>query len=588
MDITTAPLKKRLDEILLEAQPFLDKLNEDPLHKGYVGTDSNRGLILKEGSSVFSDEERRIFRELVQLTASADEAKNELERKALRISSEMETRKQYENTFAEGSLENSLFAIVAEQVEVENILTKASTVMEDLQQLGWIKYIDRFKTPKGKPDYGKLKREISKMLDSIAVVNTEDLLRSQDAKNAFKSVPKSLLVEIDTRDFTSAKRSIVTPTNLTAATDSDNFEYYKIIIEPYFFYHLKAAERMKMPIAEISKMINDAIESLLSQLKDAAISSVAPIAITPVERFRVEKFSYSQAELTRKVFSGEYKNRTENAQISLFEIGSKEDDKKNVSTYFSAYYKDLPGVIGLEDLTPEQEGIYDAITSEFKAGNQYVTTQMIHKTRMGGDSKAKLTPKQKKEYDDFIESAVVTRIKIDNSEFAKARGMQNYLVFEDNLLNMALVQNVTIGGKVLNEAWIIKELPVLSKYADSIGQSRDIDIKLLRTGTSSNYNPLRDYLLKQILYMSKGRSHRILFDPIYSNLYSSPDHKMRKRIRSTSYTMCDHWINCGRIYSYLPVNSTSKSSPEIGVDIYFEGETIPRKAEQIRKKALKQ
>ncbi len=592
MNESIRTLNNRLDELLLEAQPYIDQLEKDPLQQGYIPTDHTRGLTIKEESKVFSDAERQLFRGLTILTASADETVSSLDRKRGRILDEIETREYYPSTLVEDSLEEALEEATADYDEAERVLTESNAVMEKLQRLGWIRYMDSFKTAKGKPDYGSLKKEVSKMIDSITIVDTAELLRSESAKEVFKSVPKSVLIDIETKDFTSARRAVITPTNFSAMGESENREYYKMIIEPHFFYHLKAVERMKMPTAEIKGMIDNALDLLLSQIRDSIITASADTTslanVEQIVRQPVERFSYSQAELTRELFRGKFKNKTKNTQITIFDIGSKEEGKNSVSSYFSAYYKDLPGVMGIEDFTPEQEGIYDAIASEWKAGNQFVTTRMIHKTRMGGDSTAKLTPKQTEEYNKFIESAVVTRIKIDNKEFAKARGMENYPVFEDNLLNMARIQNVTMDGKVLDEVWVIKEQPVLNRYADSIGQVRDVDIKLLRTGTSANYIPLRDYLLKQIIYMKEGnRSHRILFDTIYNTLYNSPDHKMKKRIRENTYLMLDYWTQCGEIYSYLPSEGKTKSAPEPAVTIFLEGEKTPKKAEQIRKKALK-
>lgn len=593
MNESIRTLNNGLDELLLEAQPYIDQLEQDPLHKEYVPTDHTRGLTIKEESRVFSDAERQLFRGLTMLTASADETVSSIDRKRGRILDEIETREQYPSTLIEYSLDEALKKVTAEYDEAERVLAESNAVMEKLQRLGWIRYMDSFKTAKGKPDYRSLKKEVSQMIDSITIADTAELLRSDSAREVFKNVPKSVLIDIETKDFTSARRAIITPTNFSAMGESESREYYRMIIEPHFFYHLKAVERMKMPTAEVQGMIDNALDLLLSQIRDSIITASADTTslanVEKIVRQPVERFSYSQAELTREVFRGKFKNKTKNAQITIFDIGNKEDGTNSVSSYFSAYYKDLPGVMGIEDFTPEQEGIYDAIASEWKAGNQFVTTRMIHKTRMGGDSTAKLTPKQTEEYNKFIESAVVTRIKIDNKEFAKARGMESYPVFEDNLLNMARIQNVTMDGKVLDEVWVIKEQPVLNKYADSIGQVRDVDIKLLRTGASANYIPLRDYLLKQIKYMQDGkRSHRILFDTIYNTLYTSPDHKMKKRIRENTYRMLDYWTECGEIYSYLPSEGKTKSAPEPAVTIFLEGEKAPKKAEQIRRKALKQ
>lgn len=591
--ITT--LATRMDELRLEAQPYIEQLEQDPLHKEYIPTDHTRGLTLREESDIFSDAERQLFRGLTILSASVDETMSSLDRKRGRILDEIEAREHYADAFQASDskpLDEALAEVTAEYDRAENVLTECNSVIEKLQRLGWIKYMDSFKTAKGKPDYGRLKKEVSQMLESIKIIDTADLLRSENAKEVFKSVPKSVLIDIETKDFTSARRGIITPTNFSAMGEEDNKEYYRMIIEPHFFYHLKAVERMKMPTAQVRGEIENALDQIIAQLKDSIITAETDATnlekLDKIVRLPVERFSYSQAELTRNLFSGKYKNHTKNAQITIFDVGNKEEGKNPVSSFLSAYYKDLPGVMGLENLTPEQEGIYDAIASEWNAGNQLVTTRMIHKTRMGGDSSAKLTPKQTEEYNKFIESAVVTRVRIDNKEFARARGLENYPVLEDNLLNMARIQNVTMDGKVLDEVWVIKERPILNRYADSIGQSRDVDIKLLRTGTSANYMPLRDYLFKQITYMKEGnRSHRILFDTIYKNLYTNPDHKMKKRIRDNTYTMLDYWIECGYIYSYLPSEGKTKSAPEPAVTIFLEGEKAPKKAEQIRKKALK-
>lgn len=554
-------LQGRVKGIKEAAQPYIDLFNADALSHSYIATDSKRGLFLKERSDLYTDEERSLFKKLHKLLADAEQVRSYIDIEREQVLAAIERAELYPFTIDEAEsrpLPEVLEEVEGDRATAEGLLVACQEINEKLQALGWIRYMDSFKTAKKKPDYRRALKEIKAMISSISVVNTADLLVSEAAKEAFKAVPKSLYIDIDTDYYTSRKRSIITPTDFT--NSEQNVEYYTMLIEPYFFYHITAIERMNMPTGEAQGLIKEAINGFMLQLKEAI--DTAPAAgetlSQSITRLPVQSYIFSQSVLSDELWRGKVKSNTkEGKQITLFEVISKsegETEKKPVNSYIYAIHKDLKGIKGLEDFTPELEEIYNAIDSEIQAGNRYLTVDMIYKTMEGADSSKKPSAEKKAEIAQFIDNAAITRLEINNKEYAKATGRNSYGYIKANLLEVIEVGEKEIGGKPLQNVYLFKERPIVNAYADYLGQARNIPIKLLKTGTPQQHNSLRLYLLKQIDYMqhTEKRNHTIKLDTLFETLYPKlgGDRNKRKRIIGYADKMLKHWVREGHIYSY--------------------------------------
>jgi len=143
-------------------------------------------------------------------------------------------------------------------------------------------------------------------------------------------------------------------------------------------------------------------------------------------------------------------------------------------------------------------------------------------------------------------------------------------------LSVTKVEKVEINGTVVASAWVIDKEPVLGWWAEHTGQISSVPIRVLDTGTSSNYNWLRSYLIQQISWLKNSkaktrRSNKILFDSIYEQNHIT-DRRYKERCRTQAFKMLDAWVAMGWISSYRPVydvKDTKRKTP-VAVSIKYD------------------
>jgi len=300
-------------------------------------------------------------------------------------------------------------------------------------------------------------------------------------------------------------------------------------------------------------LIIEALERVLGEYFTKPLSFTSTLSLTPITEERVlstaviNEFKIPKSRLHQKVWSGQLKN--EAYQITLFDYENQRGEQLQASTNLVASIKDLPGVKGIEGLTSNDEDIHNSILSLYDAGRTVFTNATIYKTLMGKN--VDLTDKKDKEITDFIENAVVTRLKIDTTNEAKALGKEP-IIYEDNFLDMAKVTHLDYQGQKVESAWIIKSRPILGAYAEFNNQIISIDRNLLDTGTRAEYNALKMYLIKQISWLKNKkskRSNKLKLDTIYRELGITSRAK-RKGIRDNAVKILNHFKSMKWIDDY--------------------------------------
>lgn len=292
------------------------------------------------------------------------------------------------------------------------------------------------------------------------------------------------------------------------------------------------------------------------------------ITTNPVDYFRIPKDKAITA-----LWSGKY--RPGQNQITLFDLDLPDGEKQKIFADVSiTSLKDLPGVKGIENLSADEELIYNSIYSHYRAGNVVLTDSMIYKTLMG-NRKIVTSEKQAQEIENFINMASVTQITINDRDRARLRGERDYTAITTNLLSVTKVEKVEINGTVVASAWVIDKEPVLGWWAEHTGEISSVPIRVLDTGTSSNYNWLRSYLIQQISWIKNGkgkrkRSNKILFDTIYKQ-NDITDRRYKDRCRKQTFKMLDAWVDMGWITSYRLVYDAhdSKKKTPVAVSIKY-------------------
>ena len=530
-------------------------------------------LAIKTGSGLYSEEERGIIVEFSRLAKEHIDLIQECLGEAQEYNRLQKELQDYEYTFNEEDIreyQDIQEKLTKDAKEAEKTLTGAKKALSSIYAIGWKRYFSKMKYP-------GIINDIQKIADSFHLEERENLIEVEG-----RTEPGYLLIsKLDTKHY-----AIDATFLIDDRSPSRKFIEEEILLKRYFHRHLKEIEYKKMPKGEAEAIISDMYRSLTAELNRKNTQT----EIEKVTRKPVKKFAWNRSMLQREIFSGQFIEDGTINQITIYDYEKRlkggEIQKKDVHTYYSMSYNDLPGVENFTGFTPEEADLYDAIYSEIKAGNFVLTNNMIYKTLMGGDSKAQIPPKKDEEFTEFIENCAKTRIKINNRENAQKRGDNTFLERTANLLYVDGGAEREIDGKVIHNVWVFGQAPILGQYGESISQIEDIPMNLIQTGTNANYNPAKFYLLKQIRYMKKGRNRKIDLTPMFTLYYPGieKDRKKRRRVLGACEDCLAHWIREKEIYSY---ELLMKGGTTHAIKIYLSnGKDITTKAGENRVIAL--
>ena len=208
-------------------------------------------------------------------------------------------------------------------------------------------------------------------------------------------------------------------------------------------------------------------------------------------------------------------------------------------------------------VNPYNRSLHNVAVSLYVAGNTHITPRMIYET-MNGGKRIHKPPKQiYKAIMESMRKMMHTAIKIDNSEEAKAYGIQEFK-FEGYLLPVTLTTAIINGQTV--ECFKFLAEPPLYTLAKGKKQISQCDIKLLAANLSMTPENIviRDYLLEQILTIQNpkaNRSNTILYDTMYDYLgidaRNEATLRAKKRdIRDKVKSIIDAWVKENFIKGY--------------------------------------
>lgn len=563
---------KQLDTAVEELKKILSDLYGDELPQ--EPTELSKGLRFKTDTDLFTEEEIKTSEILENTIVSSLRLERTLSEELSNITRAQHDRESYYSSLYSGADLVTLYKETDETLQQAQTLSQTLGILSrGIQNIACSRYFDRLEH-KGKSRNTDKMRAILAEIKAIgsgaeektadgetvkvggfAVIDNRGDSFTEKLSQIFENIQAVNLLCYYSNSYYELNYRAILPTHYKDITTDKQKAFIRETIEPCFKSHIEAIRALHLPVKEAENLINNAVETIYNQL-DIVIEAGAEIGegeLLHAKRNPVKDFSISTSLANREVFRTPHTDSFKSKQITIYDyLDEKTAEKKTVSTYLSVSYNELEGVA--VTFTPEQETTYNAIDSEFQAGNSLVTTRQIYKTMLGGDSSAKLSDSKREELTELIDNLAKTRTTIDNSEHAKKTGRKKFVRVTDNLLNITHLEEAEIDGKVLRDVWLIKERPILSRYADSIGQTRNIPMKLIQTGTGVNYTALRDHLLTQILYMKNDRQKRsnrtILLAPVYTDLYNAERTETKQGITKNAETMLQHWIREGFIYSY--------------------------------------
>lgn len=232
---------------------------------------------------------------------------------------------------------------------------------------------------------------------------------------------------------------------------------------------------------------------------------------------RPQKAVISNTKLANKIT----KNLIGAGQIELAVGGTK---KKPISVFAALDYDDKNLTItGRQPFTPYDRAVHNGVCTVYEAGNKAFTPEMVYRAMNGLSETERISPQAIGAVTKSIEKSRVTKLTIDFTQEAKARGLNTTKTSIDDMLLSAQKITVAIpGSNEPKEAYQFNTKPILYKYSQEVKQVLTIPLKLLRTRETQNATVglivLREYLLRRIEGMkgkNKLTSNKILYGSIY-------------------------------------------------------------------------
>ena len=234
--------------------------------------------------------------------------------------------------------------------------------------------------------------------------------------------------------------------------------------------------------------------------------------------------------------------------------------KKEVTTAVSLRIEELGEVKTGTMLTDFHRTLFNAVISQFLAGNTLFSDNMLARTITGKDT---AEDKIRRAIIDSMDTLIRTRAFIDATQEAKAFNLKGLgsMKYEGALLDIRRI-TATINGKTLECYKIIAE-PWLLTYAKAKNQLDTYDVRLLNapfqaiSATPENVAVV-SHLLNHIMAILNPNS-RIMNIILYETLYKlagidAPTEATlrakRRRLRDTIHKILDVWTNEGLIDGY--------------------------------------
>ncbi|WP_100404249.1 hypothetical protein [Bacillus solitudinis] len=237
---------------------------------------------------------------------------------------------------------------------------------------------------------------------------------------------------------------------------------------------------------------------------------------------------------------------------------------KNLFAKVDFDFTKLPGVTISRNLDWHDRVVHNAIISLYVDGkNEYITPLMIHRAKEG-DSRARMTPKQKEDIENSIEILSSARISIDTT----ADYGVDKTIYTGNLI---YTKRVDVQHKGEKKEWIyVMEEPILYQYAHKKNQIANTLIQTIKTpvNKTKEIRVLQEYLLYRI--KSKGMSRIIRYDTIYEKLgvkegSESSLRKKRNKIRKAAKAILDDFIDKKVIKGYK--ENTGSHNEKISIQV---------------------
>lgn len=325
-------------------------------------------------------------------------------------------------------------------------------------------------------------------------------------------------------------------------------------LQPYFNEELKKPEYGGKTLTELYNDKDDTLfNAALNNARDAKGHSFGAITIVPTDilELPVDKVNSRIWNLLKEV--------PKDGQIA-FDV-ARQGSKISIPTYYSISFDDIENVQISKKLTPFDRRVYNAMSTLFNAGNEYITLTQIHYA-MGNITR----PSQRnlEKINEAITKMSAARIYVNNTVEQNVY-KQVDCNYDGSLLPMERGTAVVNGHLTQAVIHIFREPPLVS-IARKRKQITTVSLKVLQSPISKTPANLaiEDYLLEIISRNKHSGVHR--FKLTYKTIFERTniiEKKQKQRAPEKIMSYLKYYAECGLI-----VNG-KESKEKDGVEIFL-------------------
>lgn len=261
-------------------------------------------------------------------------------------------------------------------------------------------------------------------------------------------------------------------------------------------------------------------------------------------------------KVTRSISAGEIEPNT--GKLTGVSMGERNGTKCMAGVMLSFDPDEIGELTTNGKLNPYDMAVFKAVCSAVSAGNNIITISQINQLLSGKDNPR--VQQQGPQIKEAMKKLTRTRIRLDVSKEAKEYDFNaDELVLEDSMVSAMGYKGEYNKKKI--DGYIIKDPPLLLKYAQQKKQLYLVPVEMLDTPVSKNSDAivLQNYLLDRIQAMKNQKNKKKLGNCI--NYDSATDHvygykcdsitpKQRTRVVKSTIAMLKYWVEKGLISGF--------------------------------------
>lgn len=312
---------------------------------------------------------------------------------------------------------------------------------------------------------------------------------------------------------------------------------------------------VKLCALNVSNVTGEAAENTEAEAISELVTNNLP-DLLPSNPAKIKNLISTIDKVTRSITAGEIEPNT--GKPTGVSMGERNKNKYMAGVMLSFDPDEIGELTTNGKLNPYDMAVFRAVCSAVSVGNNVVTISQINQLLSGKDNPR--LQQQGPQIKEAMKKLTGTRIRLDVSKEAKEYDFSaDELILEDAMISAMGYKGEYNKKKI--DGYIIKDPPLLLKYAQQKKQLYSVPVEMLDTPVSKNSDAivLQNYLLDRIQGMKNQKNRKSLgncinYDSATNHVYGykcdSVTPKQRTRVVKSTIAMLEYWVEKGLISGF--------------------------------------